>query len=176
MDTFEVLASRKSVRTYTGEPPSGEQLDQVLSAAMCAPVVMADYHNVMIDVVSDPKVLARIDGAGRDLFGSPKMKSPLYRAPMLVVVSARIYPGRENAMYSSCAIIVHNMALAATELGLGSVCIWGSITAVAHRPHVLTMLQLPEGFFPCCGLALGQTDATFPRRDVDPNRIKVVRV
>lgn len=176
MDTFEVMASRKSVRKYTGELPSDEQLEQVLSAAMCAPVVMADYNNVKIGVVTDPEVLAFIDGAGKSLFDSPLMKSPLYHAPMLIVVSARIYPGRENAMFSSCAMIVHNMALAATELGLGSVCIWASITAVAHEQRVREMLRLPEGFFPCCALALGQTPATFPRRPVNPNKIEVMRV
>lgn len=164
------------MRKYTGEPPSDEQLEQVLCAAMCAPVVMADYNNVKIGVVSDPALLALIDGAGKQLFGSPKMKSPLYHAPLLIVVSARIYPGRENAMFSSCAMIVHNMALAATELGLGSVCIWASITAVAHDQRVRDMLRLPEGFFPCCALTLGQTPDTFPRRAVNPRKIEVTRI
>lgn len=164
------------MRRYTGELPSDKQLEQVLSAAMCAPVVMADYNNVKIGVVTDPEALSYIDGAGKNLFGSKVMKSPLYHAPMLIVVSARIYPGRENAMFSSCAMIVHNMALAATELGLGSVCIWASITAVAHERHVHEMLRLPEGFFPCCALTLGQTPDTLPRRAVNPRKIEVMRI
>lgn len=49
------------------------------------------------------------------MFNKPDMH-PLYNAPTLIVVSSKKpEPMMENVAYSNAAIMVHNMALAATE-------------------------------------------------------------
>jgi len=40
MDTFTNLFSRRSIRKYTGEPVSEDELQQILNAAYVAPVGM----------------------------------------------------------------------------------------------------------------------------------------
>ncbi|WP_180952961.1 nitroreductase family protein [Eggerthella timonensis] len=172
METMGVIRSRKSVRSYTGEPVSERELELVLYAAQAAPVVMADYNKFHLTVITNLGLLYEIEQAGRNLVRGT-FSHPLYGAPMMILVSAQIHPGRENTMYSSAAMIVHNMALEATELGLGSCCIWYPIAAILVCPETLERLSLPEGFEPCCSIILGKTEEDFPERPVLTNRMPV---
>lgn len=96
----------------------------------------------------------------------------LYNAPTLILVSSKEpAPMMENVAYSNAAIMVHNMALAATELGVGSCYIWGAVAAASHNPEILAELKLPEGFIPCCAICLGKTDEKYELREIPANRI-----
>lgn len=171
METMETLCRRKSVRTYTGEAPTAEQMERILKAAQAAPVAMARFDSMHLTVITNPELLAELEAAGAAELGKPgKM---LYGAPVLVLVSAKIPAGAENPMYSSAAMVVHNMALEATELGVGSVDIWGCIRGASKDAALVAKLQLPEGFEPCCAIALGQTDEEFPVRDVPADKMAV---
>lgn len=149
MNTLETICARRSVRTYTGERITKEQLNTVLQAANAAPVGMGQYENVRLTVITDESLLKKIDEAGAAMFGKPDIH-PLYRAPMLIMVSARMpdAEGMKNVAYSNAAIIAQNMALAATELGVGVCHIWGATMAAANTPAVLSELRLPQGFVP----------------------------
>lgn len=37
MDLFEAIRTRRSIRSFTDEPVSQEDMDRMLEAAMCAP-------------------------------------------------------------------------------------------------------------------------------------------
>ena len=63
------------------------------------------------------------------------------------------------------------MALAATELGVGSCYIWGATAALSRNAEILAKLNLPEDFIPCCAIALGKTDCTYEMRDIPENKI-----
>ncbi len=172
MELTEVLAKRKSVRTYTGQPVSTEELNAILAAAQAAPVAMGSFEKVHLTVVTNPALLKKISEAGAAAFGRPGT-DVLYGAPTLVVVSAQIATtALENPMYSSAAMIVHDMALAATSLGVGSCDIWGAIAAIVQDTEVVEALQIPMGFTPCCAVALGKTDEAFPTRDVPADKIE----
>ena len=164
MELDEVFSRRKSVRSYTGTPASAEELQAVLAAAQASPVARAWYDKIHLTIVSQPELLARIDAAGAAEMGMPGTHV-LYGAPTLIIVSAHIAtPALENPMHSSAAIIVHSMALKATELHLGSCDIWGAIRGVVADNELIEALQLPLGFEPCCALTLGRTDEDFPHR------------
>ena len=51
------------------------------------------------------------------------------------------------------------MMLAATELGLGSVIIWGAGAAAEASPGLKKRLGIPAEYRALAGLALGKTDA-----------------
>ena len=105
------------------------------------------------------------------MFGKPDMH-PLYGAPTLILVSSRKpAPMMENVAYSNAAIMAHNMALAATELGVGTCYIWGATAAMSRNPEVLSELKLPEGFVPCCAISLGKTNDTYEMRDIPVDKI-----
>lgn len=172
MNTMQAICSRRSIRSFTGEQITPEELATVLRAANAAPVGMGRYEDVHLTVITSPETLAMIDRAGAEMFGKPDMH-PLYGAPMLILVSAKVPndPGMQNVSYSNAAIIVQNMALAATELGIGACHIWGAVMALRTNPNAAQALSLPDGFTPCSALALGKTDTPSPERHIPEGRI-----
>lgn len=172
MELMETLCRRKSVRAYNGAAPTPEQMELILKAAQAAPVAMARFDSMHLTVITNAEFLGKLEAAGAAELGKPGAKM-LYGAPVLVLVSAKIPEGTENSMYSSAAMIAHNMALEATELGVGSVDIWGCIRGAAKDSQLVAQLQLPEEFEPCCAIALGQTDEEFPVRDVPADKMAV---
>lgn len=90
---------------------------------------------------------------------------------MLIVISSKKFPPQmENVMYSNSAIMSHNIALAATSLGIGSCYIWGATAALSTDKELLSLLNLPDEFIPCCGICLGKTNEIYEKKDI-PNRI-----
>lgn len=172
MNTFETLYSRKSVRSYTGEQITQQELNAILKAANAAPVGLAQYENVHLTVITNAELLHQIDRAGAAKFGKSDIH-PLYNAPMLILISARMPSvGRmENVTYSNAAIIAQNMALAATELGVGVCHIWGATAAIASSADLMSKLTLPDGFVPCCAITLGKTEYIYSQREIPENRI-----
>ena len=133
---------------------------------------MGRYDDLYLTIITDAGLLDRIDRAGAEMMGDPE-KHPLYGAPMLIVVSVRRPdPGRENAVYSSAACVVENMAVEAVALGVGACHIWGAIRAVAASSELTRALELPEDFIPACGIILGQTEDEYMRRDISEDRIR----
>lgn len=173
MDTFEALQSRRSIRRYTNDVITEENLERILTAAQAAPVAMGQYSDLHLTVVTDAELLERIDRATAAMLGDEE-RVPLYGAPMLIVVSVRQpEPGRENAVCSSAACVVENMALEAVELNVGACHIWGAIRAVVASEELTRALALPAGFVPSCGIILGQTEEEYETRQIPSDRIAV---
>lgn len=173
MNTLEAIYSRQSIRSYTGEKISKEELEVILKAANAAPVGRAQYDTVNLTVITNAELLNKIDSATAAIFGDPSIH-PLYGAPTMILVSAKAptAPAMQNITYSNAAIIAHNMALAATELGVGVCHIWGAMGALAANPELVKEFNLPEGFIPCCAVIIGKTNHEYAVREI-PNRISL---
>ena len=168
---METICSRKSIRSYTGENITAEELEVILKAANASPVGMGQFDSLHLTVITNKELLAKIEASAAAMFGKPDMH-PLYGAPTLILVSSRNpAPMMENVAYSNAAIMAHNMALAATELGVGTCYIWGATAAMGRNPEVLTELKLPEGFMPCCAMCFGKTDVAYDCREIPENKI-----
>ena len=167
----ENIFLRRSIRSYTGEMPSDEALDRILKAVYAAPVGMGRYDSLHITVVKNGDFLARLEAAAGAQLGRADYH-PLYGAPVLLIFSS-VFPGipTDNSSYSNCAILSENAALEAVTLGLGACHIWGAIRALNKEPQLLAELDLPEGFLPCCAIALGKTNEQYEERTVADNRI-----
>lgn len=174
MNTFDTLFSRKSVRSYTGEQITTEELEAILKSANAAPIGMGKYEDMHLTVIQNPEMLKKIDVATAEMFGDPNRR-PLYNAPTLILVSSRTsdpeHKSLGNIPFSNAAIVVHNMVLAAVELGIGACYIWGAVAAVSKKQDIIEALNLPENFVPCCAVSLGKTDETYSVRDIPLNRI-----
>lgn len=171
MNTMETLTSRKSIRSFTGEQISSEELTLLLKAANAAPVGMAQYDGVHLITIQNAELLQKIDAAGAALFGKPDMH-PLYGAPTLILISTKApAPTRENLAFSNTAIIAHNIVLEAVELGVGACHIWGAIGDLANNQALISELELPEGFVPACAVALGKTNEKYAIREIPTDRI-----
>ena len=172
MTGMDMIFSRRSIRSYTGEMPSQEELDWILKAVYASPVGMGRYDSLHVTVVKNSDYLARLEAAAGSQLGRENYH-PLYGAPVLLIFSS-IFPGipTDNSSYSNCAILSENAALAAVSLGLGACHIWGAIRALNKEPQLLSELNLPDGFLPCCALALGKTAEKYEERSVKDGRIE----
>lgn len=162
MELKKAMNIRKSVRSYTGEPVSEEQLAQVLTAAYEAPVGMGKYDSIHFTVITDKDLLTEIDANGANFFGDPSIH-PLYGAPMLIVLSS---DSEGNVPSANVAMIIQNMSLAAVELGLGHCDIYGCTAALSKNEELVKKLSLPEGFRPIASFILGPTEEVYADREI----------
>ena len=171
MKTFENLFSRRSIRTYNGENLTEEELSLILKAAYASPVGRALFDTLNLTVITNRDYLNKWE----DYCESESGHRPFYGAPTVILVSSLI-PSTDlksvNVNFSNAAIIVQNMATAATELGVGSCHIWGAVRFLNDNGELLEELDLPEGFIPCCAITLGHTDEKYELRNVPENKIR----
>ena len=178
MNVFEAIVNRRSVRSYTGEPVTADELDRLLTAANCAPIASARFHSKHLTVITDKALLSEIEEAfGR--YSGRDGAHPLYNAPLFVLVSVQmadpLLPHDDwlNVLCSDAAIIVQNMALEAVELGLGTCHIWGAVRSIKADPALPGKLGLPEGFTPVCGAIFGKSETPYEERDLRRGRFGV---
>lgn len=171
MTMMETICSRKTVRSYTGESITNDELNTILKAANASPVGMGQFDSLHLTVITNKDILKKIEATAAAMFGKPDMR-PLYGAPTLILVSSKQpAPMMENVAFSNAAIMAHNMALAATELGAGSCYIWGATAAMSRNAELLAELKLPEGFIPCCAMAFGKTNDSYELREIPEDKI-----
>lgn len=154
MEMMKAIAVRKSTRSYKSEQISDDSLNTVLNAGCAAPVGMGSYDSVHLTVIQSSSLLDKITKATANAFGSPNMK-PFYGAPTLIVVSGKANDKAPHIEIANAACVIENMALAATDIGLGSVYLWGFLASFSKEKELLKELNLPEGFIPVSGIALG---------------------
>lgn len=172
----EVLFSRCSVRSYTGEKPTPEAMRTLLLAAQSAPIGCREYDCYRITVIENADLLADLEAVHADCVHAPGAH-PLYGAPVLFLFSAKLPGGAlDNRYYSSAACMAEQVHLQACALGLGSCLIWNIVRSLNTAPALLARLDLPEGFTPVCSVAVGKTDTAFaPRRECE-SRVPVNRL
>lgn len=172
MNTLETLYSRKSIRSYTGELITEEELNEILKSAYAAPVGRAMYDSLQLTVITNQDYLDRWVSHMAKATNNPDV-NPFYGANTVILVSSNVAPApASNVNYSNAAIVVHNMAIAATELGVGACHIWGAVAVMNGNAELIKELNLPEGMVPCCAIALGHTDEKYEMREIPDNRIK----
>jgi nitroreductase len=133
-DALSVIHSRKSVRSYTDEEVTKEQLIQLMEAAMAAPTAM-DKRPWRFVAVTERETL---DSLGE---GLPYAKM-LFDAPAAIVVcgDTTVY---EPFWMLDCSCASENLLLAAEAMGLGAV--WTAVWPRDDRQeHVREVLELPD--------------------------------
>ncbi len=171
MNTSEAIHSRRSIRNFNGESISEDKLSEILRAAYAAPVGRAMYDTLSLTVIENKDILAKWEKAMADAVGNPDMH-PFYGAPTVILVSSAMpNAAMNNVNYSNAATLVQNMALAATELGVGACHIWGAVGVLNGNTELIKELGVPEGMVPCCAIALGEFDGGYELRENIENRI-----
>jgi len=147
MDTLEAIKTRGSVRRFSEEPVSREDLEQVLEAGRAAP----SWVNVQpwrIVLVEDP---VKKEALKNTLLAKNPAAKGFDQAPVLIVlIGERGKSGLYGDTFSTdkgdwymfdLGIAAQNMALAAQALGLGTV----HVGALNHK-EANGILEVPEGF------------------------------
>jgi len=190
MDFFKLLAYRKSTRQFTDEQLSPDELEKILSAANAAPVGSNKYMDIHLTIVRNRGVLDKLSEAAikrfedketlkkivGDVPGTERPRAvtdPFYAAPVVIFISHRKQDLQPGIEYANVACIALSMHLAATELGLGSVFMWGSLEAMRVLPELdnTAALELPEDFEPLLGVAFGHTANEPSARTVKSGKI-----
>lgn len=163
---LEVIMSRKSVRTFTGEKITPEQTETLLKAAMSAPTAMnaQPWHFV---VVNDDALLKQLYGEG------PRSQMFIQAGTVIYVCgeSQMSRPGRDGGApmmmpnqfwYQDCSAAAENLLLAAEAIGLGAV--WTALYPDEMRSKpIAEALGLPENVTLLCAIPVG-----FPAGDEQP--------
>lgn len=152
METLKTMLIRHSCRDYTDVQITEEQLTTILTAAVSAPIGRAFYENMHLTVIQDPAFLDKWTKEFGKAAGDPNA-NPLYGGKTWIVVSSRADTG--EIAFANAACMVENMCLAATDLGLGHVYIYGMLRVLENQPEFAEALGLPEGFRPISGIVLG---------------------
>ena len=158
MELQEVLQRRRSIRKYTEEPVSKEDIDLLMHAAMSGPSA-CNKTPWEFYVVTDEAVLEKLRNASR--------YSKIY-APLAIVVCgslSRALPSQLAPYWiQDCSAATENILLAATDLGLGTV--WCGIHPQKRaEERVREALGLTEKQIPLNIIYVGHPDQVQEPRD-----------
>ena len=171
MTFMELLAKRHSTREYTQIPVTDEQIEKLLIAANASPIGRGLYQNVHLSVIQNKTLLKEVSSIASEAFGDPSM-DPFYGAGTIILASC-VKEASATVGLANSACMVENMHLQATELGLGSVYLYGFIHTIAKDEALIRRMGVPAGFVPVAALAVGNTDSKVPDRELSFSKIAV---
>ncbi len=153
-EAYAGILGRVSVRRYTVEPVSAEQMTAILHAAMSAPSAVNRQPWEFV-VVDDPALLARL----ADALPYAKMTA---HAPIAIVVCGnreRFLDGVDASLWEQdLSAASENILLAAHAIGLGGV--WTCIYPHEERmAPVRSILNLPGDLIPFNLIPIGHPAA-----------------
>ncbi len=174
MNALEAILKRKSTRAYKPEQISEDALEKILKAACASPVGMARYDTLHITVVQNEDMLVRIfDEAEEDLFKAIGIRKNMNFGAKTVIIVSSAPAYREGVEYAHAGIIIENMVIAATSMGIDSVILGGPIAAISHNEALKSELGIQAGFEPLLAVALGYGSDETPVKEhtISINRV-----
>ena len=173
-EVLENIKSRRSVRAYTEQQVSAEDLNLILEAATHAPSGM-NFQTWHFTAIQDAAVLTELNEKIKGAFaksddtrlqerGHSRTYCCYYHAPALIIVS-----NEPTCWWASmdCACALQNIFLAAKSLGIDS-CWINQLGQTCDDPDVrafLTQLGIPENHRVYGCAALGYAPADAPVKD-----------
>ena len=138
METFQVLAKRRTCRDFKKDPVPREIVEKLLIAARRAPTACnMPYRHFM--VIDDPRVIRSVRQISPSLLANP---------PLLIIVMTDLKvaiedtgPLAEFSAYVDSGAAGENILLAATDFGLGS-----QFTMIPTMAGIREVLGLPERY------------------------------
>jgi nitroreductase len=158
----ETIFARRSIRKYTSEPVSEENIQTLLEAAMAAPSASnrKPWQFVVVTERGTLDALAEAHPHGKMLF----------EAPLGIAVCGDLTE-MERYWVQDCSAATENLLLAVTALGLGAV--WLGVYPRDERVSaVRRILDLPDHITPLNVVSIGHpAEEKQPRTQFDGNRV-----
>jgi nitroreductase len=157
---IDVIMNRRSIRSYKPEQIKDEELNTILECGINAPSAL-NLQSWEIRVIQNPEILKKIKGSFHD-------------APTLIVIASAV-----DNFFSpvDCGLLGQNILLAAESLDIGT-CIVGNFTAFMNSPEgaeVVQSFELPEGYKPLYGIAVGYKNEKTEAKPRDKGKIKIIK-
>jgi nitroreductase len=191
MKFMDLLKSRHSIRKYTSQQISHDDMETILEAGSRAPNAGGGQRSILVGVRNKELTtkigimnLAKFDRS--NLAGSyvskeqpssiddPSMKNGFYGAPSVVAIFTQ-----NNFMFrvADAFCCAENMVLQATELGIASCIISrGEETFVSPAGQELVKAwDIPDNYSAVCFVILGYLDGPQPSsKPVKPGRVRMI--
>ena len=155
---LEIIRNRRSVRQFTSDPVTQEQVETLLEAGIMAPSAMnkQPWHFI---VCRDREMMERF----QTVHPYSKMLS---QAPVMILVcgDTQKQPG-PHFYQQDCAACTENILLAAQAMGLGG-CWLGIPPQSEREEQIAALFGLPEHIKPFCGIALGVPSVQPPQAEL----------
>ena len=150
MDALACIRTRRSIRRYTNEPVTDEELRTLLEAAFCAPSA-CNFRPCDFVTVRSQRTREKLAKASQ-------FAKMLPQAPLCLVVcgDTKKQPVRE-LLVNDASAAVENILLAAHAVGLGAVWL-GVHIGEGWYGALCEELRLPENVLPLAGIAIGHPD------------------
>lgn len=160
MEFYECMQTRRSIRKYTNEAVSAEQIRKIVAAAQLAPS-WKNSQSVRFTAITDPELKEQIAQTG--VFGFRKNCGIISGAPVLIVLSTAEgisgfdpdgSPSTEKGGHwqsFDAGIAAYAFCLAANEEGFGT-CIMG----LYDEKRIADIISLPAGQSISALIALGR--------------------
>ena len=171
MELFETLKRRHSIRRYTGEHISAEDLDKIVQAGLLS-AASRGIRPWNLTVIKNKDILNKMTACRKAGAGM------LSGADVCIVVTADEQAC--DVWIEDCSIVMSNMHLMAESLGLGSCWIQGRLREAADgrstEDYLKELIGLPEGHRLEAMLSLGIGAENKPETDLESLRYDKVRV
>lgn len=142
--TLETIFSRKSVRSYTDQPVSVDDLMLLVKAGMAAPTGM-NRQPWEFFIIQDKELMVSL----ADKIPYARM---LKEAQAAIVVMGN--PEKSIYWYLDCSAAAQNILLAAESIGLGAV--WTAGYPFEDRMETISKaIGIPKPFLPLCLIPIG---------------------
>ena len=186
-DTLDLIQKRRSIRKFSAEPVTVDQIRTLAEAAEAAPSAM-NQQPWRCHFITSPKVIGEINAAAFAKFRADgnqgvidrltardSAENIFYGAPLVVIITAERNQMTGYAMID-CGIVAQTIALAAESIGLGS-CIIG-LTAAAFsglaRQSVGRLIQMPDSHEFAISIAIGHPLTSKEPHERLPERINII--
>jgi len=150
METLKAIFTRRSIRKYSGNLVTDEQLEVLLRAAMHAPSARnkQPWHFIVIKDKDELKKIAESHPYGKMLQDA---------GAAVIICGDKIIEETESLLLQNCSAATQNLLLAAHDLGLGAV--WLGLHPREERITSLReILKFPDHILPVSLISLGPPD------------------
>lgn len=159
---LDIIKQRRSVRNFTKDPITDEQIKKIIEAAQCAPTAN-NMRGIEYIVVRNPQTLEEI------YFVSEPKQAFIKEAPVLLIpivnTKKSILPVQDLSLASQ------NIFLQATAMGLGSV--WKNFRPPIAK-KVQQILEVPEEYQLINAIPIGVPEIApkaYDHSNFNPDRI-----
>lgn len=147
-DTVDIILKRRSVRNYSSEMITQEELETIVKCGLYAPSAKnkQNWHFTVVTSKDQIEEMNRLALEGMERLGIEKEEGyhVFYHAPVVIVISSKI----EGYSEVNAGCVVENMAIAAKSLNIGS-CIIGETRYMYHQANkadINRVLKIPENY------------------------------
>lgn len=147
---LDVINTRVSVRQFTGEKISAEQIETILRAGMAAPTAVNKQPWAFV-VVDDAEQLKALSNA----IHSSRIENGASHAIVVCGDMTKAMDGEAQGYWiEDTSAATENMLLAAHAMGLGG--LWVGVCPISeHMAQVQQIIDAPDYIIPMCLVVLG---------------------